>query len=72
MMIVVVIVADGDAVVVVDNDSLGHATTRNTMNEKGGRSIINAKSFIVIMSSIMIFKIKVKNEKGMLVGKDKF
>ena len=41
------------------------------MNEKRGRFIVNTKSFIVIMPSIMIFKIKVKNEKEMLAGKDK-
>ena len=37
---------------------------RDIMNEKGGRVIINAKSFIVIMSVIMILKIKIKHEKG--------
>ena len=41
------------------------------MTEKGGRVIINSKRFIVNMSNIMIFKFKVKNEKVMLVGKDK-
>ena len=44
MMIVVVIFTDGDTVVGVDNDSFAHATThKNTMNEKGGGVIINAK-----------------------------
>ena len=41
------------------------------MIEKAGRVIINAKGLIVDMSNIIIFKIKVKNEKLMLVGKDK-
>ena len=41
------------------------------MTEKGGKVIINAKRFIVNVSNIIIFKIKVKNEKVMLVGKDK-
>ena len=41
------------------------------MTEKGGRVIINAKRFIVNMSNLIIFKFKVKNEKVMLVGKDK-
>ena len=44
---------------------------RDTMTEKGGKVIINAKRFIVNVSNIIIFKIKVKNEKVMLVGKDK-
>ena len=41
------------------------------MTEKGGRVIINAKRFIMNVSNIIIFKIKLKNEKVMLVGKDK-
>ena len=41
------------------------------MTEKGEIVIINAKQFIVNMSNIIIFKIKVKNEKVMLVGKDR-
>ena len=41
------------------------------MIEKGGRFIINAKRFIVNISNIIIIKSKVKNEKEMLVGKDK-
>ena len=41
------------------------------MTEKRGRVIINAKRFIVNVSNIIIIKIKVKNEKVMLVGKDK-
>ena len=41
------------------------------MIEKEGRVVINAKRFMVNMSNIIIIKIKVKNEKVMLVGKDK-
>ena len=41
------------------------------MIEKEGRVIINAKRFMVNMSNIIIIKIKVKNEKVMLVDKDK-
>ena len=62
MAVVVVIVTDVDAVVTIVNDSGDHK--RDTMNEDGERVIINTKYFIVIMLIIMIFKIKMKHDKG--------